>query len=62
MIIKIVSIILILVLFLLDWAALHDIIKGEPDITMEYVVIAASLLVVPMLLNYVLRENLSRSE
>lgn len=29
----------------LDWAALHDIVKGEPDVTLEWAVVSASAFV-----------------
>lgn len=33
---------IVLVLLALDWAALHDIVKGESDLTAEYAVLAVS--------------------
>ena len=35
---------LILAVLALDWAALHDIIKGEPDAWMEWTFVLGSLL------------------
>ncbi len=33
----------ILLVLALDWAALHDILKGEADTTLEYSMLAVSL-------------------
>ncbi len=55
----IISFAVVLLLLFLDWAALHDIIKGEPDLTLEYAMVASSLIVVPFLLNYLLRKSSS---
>ncbi len=32
-----------LMLAALDWAALHDILKGEPDVSNEYAIVALSV-------------------
>jgi len=34
----------ILALFVLNWAALHDILHGEPDVWMEWLVVILSAL------------------
>jgi len=34
----------VLGVFALNWAALHDILKGEPDVWMEWSVVALSLM------------------
>ena len=34
-----------LAVFALNWAALHDIIKGEPDVVLEWAMVAASALI-----------------
>ncbi len=40
----------ILVILALDWAALHDIIKGnEPNFLAEWTMLGASVLLLPML-------------
>jgi hypothetical protein len=39
----------LLVLLVLDWAALHDILKGEPNVWMEWAVVALSAVVVALL-------------
>jgi hypothetical protein len=40
---------LVLLLLALDWAALHDIIKGEPDLKAEYSMLVVSLFVFVMM-------------
>lgn len=40
----------ILFVLLLDWAALHDIIKGEASILAEYSMLVFSLITIPYLL------------
>lgn len=54
---SIILLLIVLLILLLDWAALHDIMKGEPDLLLEYFMVAISLLVVPVMLNYVLRQS-----
>jgi hypothetical protein len=39
----------LLILVALDWAALHDILKGEPNVRMEWAVVALSAAVVALL-------------
>jgi hypothetical protein len=34
----------VLALLALNWAALHDILKGEPDVWMEWSIVALSVL------------------
>jgi peptidoglycan/LPS O-acetylase OafA/YrhL len=34
-----------LALIALDWAALHDIVQGEPDLTNEYAMLAFSMVI-----------------
>jgi hypothetical protein len=36
----------IVALLALNWAALHDILQGEPDVRLEWVVVALSLVLV----------------
>ena len=36
----------VLVLAALNWAALHDILKGEPDVWMEWTFVAAGFLLI----------------
>ncbi len=47
---KSVYIIAILFVLLLDWAALHDIIKGDENTFAEYSMLAISLIAVPFLI------------
>jgi len=44
---KVLSVFLVLMVLALDWAALHDILKGEPNIWLEWTFVIASL---PLLL------------
>lgn len=44
---------LVLVLLALNWAAMHDIIKGEPNLWMEWSFVIGSVL---LLLVYVTRK------
>jgi hypothetical protein len=37
-------------LLVLDWAALHDIATGEPDLTAEYAMLGVSVVLVALLL------------
>lgn len=40
----------IVVLLALVWAALHDILKGEPDLSLEYGFILCSVLIIGIVL------------
>ena len=42
---KLIIILILLIFLSLDWAALHDIVKGEPDLYGEYGVLAFSSLI-----------------
>ena len=44
----------VLALLALDWTALHDILKGEPDVWLEWSFVVGSLL---LLLAYVVRKR-----
>lgn len=46
----------ILFILLLDWAALHDIIKGEANTLAEYSILVFSLITVPFLLYRIFRK------
>jgi uncharacterized membrane protein YdcZ (DUF606 family) len=50
---KTATAILVLVLLALNWAALHDIIKGEPNLWMEWSFVIGSVL---LLLVYATRK------
>ena len=47
---KPVYIFLLCVVLILDWAALHDILKGDENIFAEYSMVALSLLLIPLFL------------
>ncbi|MFZ5902846.1 MAG: hypothetical protein ACOYZ8_04780 [Chloroflexota bacterium] len=40
---KILTVLFVLAVLALNWAALHDIIKGEPDPRLEWTIVIASL-------------------
>jgi len=42
----------ILILLALDWAALHDIVEGEPDTTLEYGMLILSVIICAAFLLY----------
>jgi hypothetical protein len=46
---RILLVAILLVLLALDWAALHDILRGEPNLWMEWAVVALSAAVVALL-------------
>jgi 4-amino-4-deoxy-L-arabinose transferase-like glycosyltransferase len=46
---RILLVAILLVLLALDWAALHDILRGEPNQWMEWAVVALSAAVVALL-------------
>lgn len=42
---KIIIALLVFVLLALNWAALHDILKGEPNVWMEWTVVLGTALI-----------------
>ena len=46
-----------IILVALDWAALHDILKREPNVTAEWIVIAASGLMFGVMLGILFRSK-----
>ncbi len=42
---NLLAVAIVLLLLALDWAALHDILKGEPNLYGEYGVVAFSLII-----------------
>lgn len=42
---KVLIAMLVLILLALDWAALHDILKGEADVSLEYSMVLVSVFV-----------------
>ncbi len=47
----------VFVLLALDWAALHDILKGEPDTYLEYAMLMFSLVVLGTMTFFGLRNR-----
>ena len=47
---KIGTILFILLMLVLDWAALHDILKGESDVLLEWSFVIGSVLLLIVLL------------
>jgi len=47
----------VIVLLALDWAALRDILKGEPNVVLEYGLLGVSLVVIGSLVYYGLRNR-----
>lgn len=47
----------VLFLLALDWAALHDILRGEPDLRLEYAMLLLSLIVFAAMLFSALRRK-----
>ncbi|RPH94275.1 hypothetical protein EHM69_07835 [candidate division KSB1 bacterium] len=50
-------ILITVVLIALDWAALHDIAKSEPDLWAEWITIAASGLIFGVMLGIIMRSK-----
>ena len=48
---------LVVVLLALDWAALHDILKGEPNLYVEYGILLISMVVFAIMLFMRLRRK-----
>lgn len=45
------------ILLLLDWAALHDIMKGEQSPVAEYVTLAGSVVIIVVMLSYAIKQK-----
>jgi hypothetical protein len=54
---KLPVVLVVIILLILDWAALHDIIKGETNQTLEYITMAFSLVVFVMLFFFWLKSR-----
>ena len=54
---KLLIVLVIIILLALDWTALHDIIKGEANQTLEYITAAFSLVVFVMLVLFWIRSR-----
>lgn len=50
----------LLLIFAVDWAALHDIIKGEQDVWMEWTFVIASLILLAITISRWLALNIER--
>lgn len=50
-------ILITVILIALDWAALHDIVQGEPDLWAEWITIAASGLIFGVMLGIITRNK-----
>ena len=61
---KILALVGVAALLVLDWAALHDIQAGEPDLTLEYATLGLSVIAVALLLRLAFsrRRDSHRSE
>jgi uncharacterized membrane protein len=60
---KYLYVFLLLLMFVLNWAALHDITKNnEPDLTAEYLVVGVSVSVLIGLALYLIIKKLNRFE
>lgn len=45
----------------LDWAAVHDIIKGEPDLSLEYATVAFSIVVFAVMILVWLKQRAKKA-
>jgi hypothetical protein len=57
---KILIVFVVAVLLALDWAALHDIIKGEENAALEYIMILFSIAAFGLLIFYRIRTGKHR--
>ena len=46
-----------LILLALDWAALHDIFKGEPNLYLEYAVVVFSIILISAVVFIMLKKK-----
>ncbi len=54
---KLLTSLVVIFLLALDWAALHDIVKGESNQVLEYVMLALSLIIFVMLFFFWIRNR-----
>ena len=59
---KLVMVLAVMILLVLDWTALVDIMRGEPDVIVEWIVLGLSLLVFEFILREWLRIGRSRAQ
>lgn len=45
---KLLVVLFLATLFVLNWAAMHDIVSGESDIYLEYTFVLISILALPL--------------
>ena len=51
---------IVLILLALDWAALHDILKGEPNLYLEYAVVMFSIILISAVIFITLKRKKRR--
>ncbi len=51
----------VVLLLALDWAALHDILKGEPDLCLEYAIVMFSMIVFGVMIFITLKRKNKRA-
>ena len=51
---------IVLILLALDWAALHDIFKGEPNLYLEYAVVIFSIILISAVIFITLKRKKRR--
>ena len=54
---KVFIAIVTIVLLVLDWAALSDILKGEPNVNAEYVTLIGSVVILLVMLSYTFKQK-----
>lgn len=52
---------IVLILLALDWAALHDIFRGEPNLYLEYAVVMFSIILISAVIFTALRGKKRRA-
>jgi hypothetical protein len=52
---KALAVVLVAFVLLLDWAAMSDIARGEPDLRLEYLMLGMSVIVVAVILWFAFR-------
>jgi len=51
---------IVLILLALEWAALHDILKGEPNLYLEYAVVMFSIILISAVIFITLKRKKRR--
>jgi len=52
---------IVVLLLALDWAALHDILKSEPDLYLEYAIVMFSMIVFGLMIFITLKRKNKRA-